>query len=319
VKFFQAIAAVAVILLAGIITASVPWLRTPASVAISYVSVGVFVAGISYRFALWAKSSVPFCVPVTCGQQASLPGLRHDRLDNPNTSSGAALRVAMEVLFFRSLLREHRPETRNGVLVYPSDRRLWLVSIAFHYALLVVMLRHLPLLFEPVPRMLIALGRIDDFSLFGARLSLSGLLLLVSLCALLFRRLWNARVRFISLFTDHFALLLLFAISASGELLHSSGQKDLEAIKQFAHSLSAFHPAMHAVIPPLFLVHRLLVGALLIYFPFSKLMHIGGIVLNPVYNLANDSRARMHINPWDYPVASRRIPLGEPPVEAGNK
>ncbi len=68
----------------------------PAAVAVSYVSVGVFVAGIGYRFALWAKSSVPFCIPVTCGQQASLPGLRHDRLDNPNTPSGAALRVAME-------------------------------------------------------------------------------------------------------------------------------------------------------------------------------------------------------------------------------
>ena len=305
-KFFQAIAAVALILLAGIIAASLPWLRTPAAVAVSYVSVGVFVAGIGYRFALWAKSSVPFCIPVTCGQQASLPGLKHDRLDNPNTSSGAALRVAMEVLFFRSLWREHRPETRNGVLVYPSDRRLWLVSIAFHYALLVVMLRHLPLLFEPVPRMLIGLGRIDDFSLFGARLSLSGLLLLAALGALLFRRLWNARVRFISLFTDHFALLLLIAVGVSGELLHSSDQKDMEAIKHFAHSLSAFHPAMHAVIPPLFLVHRLLVGALLIYFPFSKLMHIGGIVLNPVYNLANNSRARMHVNPWDYPPPGSR-------------
>jgi nitrate reductase gamma subunit len=319
VKLFQAIAAVALILLAGIIAASVPWLRTPAAVAVSYVSVGVFVAGICYRFVLWAKSSVPFCIPVTCGQQASSPGLRHDRLDNPNTSSGAALRVAMEVLCFRSLWREHRPETRNGVLVYANDRRLWLVSIAFHYALLVVMLRHLALLFAPVPHMLTGLGRIDDFSLFGARLSFSGLLLLVSLGALFFRRLWNARVRFISLFTDHFALLLLFAVGVSGELLHSSGQKDLEAIKHFAHSLSAFHPAMHAVIPPLFLVHRLLVGALLIYFPFSKLMHIGGIVANPVYNLANNSRARMHANPWNYPVASRSIPTGEPPIEAGSK
>lgn len=318
-KLFQAIAAVALILLAGIIAAGVPWLRTPAAVVVSYVSVGIFVVGICYRIALWARSSVPFCIPITCGQQASLPGLKHDRLDNPDSSSGAAMRVAMEVLFFRSLLREHRPETRNGVIVYTNDRRLWLVSIAFHYALLVVMLRHLALLFEPVPYTLAWLGRIDDFSLFGARLSASSLLLLGSICALFFRRLWNVRVRFISLFTDHFALLLLFAVSVSGELMHSFCQKDLATIKHFAHSLSLFHPAMNAVIPPLFLIHRLLVGALLIYFPFSKLMHIGGIVANPIYNLANNSRARMHINPWNFPVATRSTSPGEPPIEAGSK
>lgn len=318
-KLFQAIAAVALILLLGISAASVPWLRTPAAIVVSYVSVGVFVAGLGYRIALWARSSVPFRIPITCGQQASLPGLGRDRLNNPETSSGAALRVAMEVLCFRSLWREHRPETRNGLLVYPNDRRLWLVSIAFHYALLVVMLRHLALLFEPAPPALVWLGRIDDFTLFGARLQVSGLLFLVALCALFFRRLWNARVRFISLFTDHFALLLLFAAAVSGELLHAFCQQDLAAIKHFAHSLSVFHPAMNAVIPPLFLIHRLLVGALLIYFPFSKLMHVGGIVANPIYNLANNSRARMHINPWNYPVATPTIPSGETPIEAGSK
>ena len=280
-KLFQAIAAVSLIILLGIFGASVPWLRTPATVVVTYTSVGVFVAGICYRIALWARSSVPFPIPLTCGQQASSQFLRHDRLNNPESSSGAALRVAREVLFFRSLLREHRPETRNGVIVYTKDLRLWLVSIAFHYALLVVILRHLPLLFEPVPQALIWLARIDDFSVFGERLQVSGLLLLLSLCALLCRRIWNARVRFISLFSDHFALLLLLASAISGELLHAFCQRDLAAIKHFAHGLAAFHPAMNAELPPLFLVHRLLVGALLIYFPFSKLMHFGGIVAEP--------------------------------------
>ena len=316
-KLFRAIAAVALILLMGIVAASLPWLRTPAAVVVSYVSVGVFVAGLCYRIALWAKSSVPFCIPVTCGQAASSPWIGHGRLDNPDTSLGAALRTAMEVLFFRSLLREHRPETRNGVIVYINDRRLWLISIAFHYALLVVILRHLSLIFDPVPQALIWLGRFDDFSVFGTRLSLSSLLLLVALCALFFRRMWNARVRFISLFTDHFALLLLFAVGVSGELVHDFCQKDIEAIKHFAHSLSAFHPTMNAAIPALFLVHRVLVGALLIYFPFSKLMHFGGIVANPAYNLANNSRARMHINPWNVPVATRSVP--PEPIEAGSK
>jgi len=41
---------------------------------------------------------------------------------------------------------------------------------------------------------------------------------------------------------------------------------------------------------------------LLAYFPFSKLMHAPGVFLSPTRNLANDSRAKRHINPWSYPV-----------------
>ena len=38
------------------------------------------------------------------------------------------------------------------------------------------------------------------------------------------------------------------------------------------------------------------------YFPFSKLMHMGGIFLSPTRNLANNNRMVRHVNPWDYPV-----------------
>jgi nitrate reductase gamma subunit len=38
------------------------------------------------------------------------------------------------------------------------------------------------------------------------------------------------------------------------------------------------------------------------YFPFSKLMHLGGVFLSPTRNLPNDSREARHINPWNYPV-----------------
>jgi hypothetical protein len=38
------------------------------------------------------------------------------------------------------------------------------------------------------------------------------------------------------------------------------------------------------------------------YFPFSKLMHMGGIFLSPTRNLANNNRAVRHVNPWNYPV-----------------
>jgi len=39
----------------------------------------------------------------------------------------------------------------------------------------------------------------------------------------------------------------------------------------------------------------------MVYFPFSKLMHLGGILLSPTRNLANNSRMVRHINPWNDP------------------
>ena len=38
---------------------------------------------------------------------------------------------------------------------------------------------------------------------------------------------------------------------------------------------------------------------LLAYFPFSKLMHLGGVFLSPTRNMANNTRMHRHINPWN--------------------
>jgi hypothetical protein len=44
-----------------------------------------------------------------------------------------------------------------------------------------------------------------------------------------------------------------------------------------------------------------LITVLLAYFPFSKLMHAGGVFLSPTRNMANNSRMVRHINPWNDP------------------
>jgi hypothetical protein len=44
------------------------------------------------------------------------------------------------------------------------------------------------------------------------------------------------------------------------------------------------------------------VTTLIAYFPFSKLMHLGGVFLSPTRNLANNNRRIRHINPWNHPV-----------------
>ncbi len=49
----------------------------------------------------------------------------------------------------------------------------------------------------------------------------------------------------------------------------------------------------------IFFVHLFLVCCLAAYFPFSKLMHLGGVFLSPTRNLPNNSRAVRHVNPWN--------------------
>lgn len=40
---------------------------------------------------------------------------------------------------------------------------------------------------------------------------------------------------------------------------------------------------------------------LLIYFPFSKLMHMGGIFMSPTRNMRCNTREVRHVNPWNNP------------------
>jgi nitrate reductase gamma subunit len=54
-------------------------------------------------------------------------------------------------------------------------------------------------------------------------------------------------------------------------------------------------------LPPLFYVHLFLVSTLLAYFPFSKLMHMGGVFFSPTRNMPNNTRAKRHVNPWNPP------------------
>jgi hypothetical protein len=58
------------------------------------------------------------------------------------------------------------------------------------------------------------------------------------------------------------------------------------------------------------------------YFPFSKLMHMGGVFLSPTRNMTTNTREKRHVNPWNYPVkvhtyAAYEDDFREKMVEAG--
>ncbi len=130
----------------------------------------------------------------------------------------------------------------------------------------------------------------------------SDVILLAALAYLLFRRLRDPLVRYISLATDYFALFLLLGIAVSGVLMRYFFRADITSVKQFALGLATFHPIAPPALSSVVLVHVLLVSTLAAYFPFSKLMHMGGVFLSPTRNLANNNRSKRHVNPWNYPV-----------------
>ena len=77
---------------------------------------------------------------------------------------------------------------------------------------------------------------------------------------------------------------------------------DIIGVKELATGLLTFNPIIPPNIGAMFYIHLFLVSLLLVYFPLSKLVHMGGVFLSPTRNLANNNRVRRHVNPWDYPV-----------------
>jgi nitrate reductase gamma subunit len=130
----------------------------------------------------------------------------------------------------------------------------------------------------------------------------TSIVLLVSVTYLFIRRVVVPQVRYISLPADYFPLFLILGIAVSGILMRHFLRVDIITVKELAMSLVSLQPALPDGIGFIFFVHLFFVSALFAYFPFSKLMHLGGVFLSPTRNLANTSRVKRHINPWNYDV-----------------
>ncbi|MEW5946548.1 MAG: sulfate reduction electron transfer complex DsrMKJOP subunit DsrM [bacterium] len=273
-------------------------------VVVPYAAAAVFAVGVGRRVMMWAAAPVPFRITTTCGQQKSLPWLPRERFDNPFTRFETVVRMALEVLLFRSLLKNTKTAMTAGRrLVYGTDPWLWLGAMAFHWSFLAVILRHARLFAEPTPRWVTFLQSADGFFQVGVPVYyVSSFTLIAGLGYLLARRLVSPQLRYISLANDYFPLFLLIGIGVSGFWLRYVDKTDVTAIKELAMGLAAFAPVVPEGISPLFFGHLFLVSALFAYFPFSKLMHAAGVFLSPTRNLANNNRAVRHVNPWDYPV-----------------
>ncbi|MFH1810461.1 MAG: sulfate reduction electron transfer complex DsrMKJOP subunit DsrM [Pseudomonadota bacterium] len=267
-----------------------------------YSVLALFVGGVLVKVAGWARSPVPFRIPTTCGQQKSLPWIKSNNLENPYNIVGVVGRMALEVFLFRSLFRNTKTELhRDGPTVsYGPTKWLWLGGLVFHYSMLVIVIRHLRLFTEPVPVWILWLQQLDGFFEVGVpAMFITTVAFLVAVSYLFLRRVFIPQLRYISLANDYFPLFLLLGIGATGAILRHFVKTDIVGVKELILGVVTFSPVAMPGVHWWFYVHFMLVLTLFAYFPFSKLMHAGGVWMSPTRNLANNNRVVRHINPWN--------------------
>ncbi|HUI68827.1 MAG TPA: sulfate reduction electron transfer complex DsrMKJOP subunit DsrM [Nitrospirota bacterium] len=280
-------------------------LRFLFGVVIPYAAFLLFVGGMIVRVLKWGSSPVPFRIPSTCGQQKSLPWIKHSKLENPSGALGVIGRMALEVLFFRSLFRNLKTQLNGeGKISYGEAKWLWLAGMAFHWSFLIILFRHMRFFIERVPAAVQLAEGLDSFLQIGAPLLyMTDVVLLLAVTYLFIRRIGIPQMRYISLIADYFPLFLILGIAISGVLMRYFYKTDIVSVKMLAMGLISFKPVMPAeTIGVIFYIHLFLLSVLFAYFPMSKLVHLGGVFLSPTRNMANSNGMKRHVNPWNYPV-----------------
>ena len=241
----------------------------PASLGMAvlyYLAAAVLVAGVALRVRRYAAAPAPLKIPTTPA---------------PTTRAGVALRMLRELTLFESLFK--------------SNKWIWLFGWLFHFGLLLVLLRHLRYFTDPV------WGWVAFLQPFG---KYAALLMMLGLLGLWFRRLAVDRVRYISAPSDHLMLALLLAIGGTGIAMTFAAGADVVAVKVFF--LGLLRLDWQPLPPdPLLFLHLALVAALMLVFPFSKLLHAPGIFFSPTRNQADDPRERRHVAAWALKLEQR--------------
>ena len=232
-----------------------------------YAAALLLVVGLAYRIKTYATTPTPLKIP-------TMPA--------PLTKSGAAFRVFREVAFFESLFK--------------SNRWIWIFAVLFHAGLALVLLRHVRYFQADVMEVI---KLVQPFGIYGGMAMVAGLL------GLWGRRLVQERIRYISGPSDHLMLALLVLIGASGLSMKFISHTDIISVKAFFLGLLRFNIQELPTDTPL-LVHLAAVAALMIVFPFSKLLHVPGVFFSPSRNQVDDARDKRHLAPWAAPMDADR-------------
>jgi nitrate reductase gamma subunit len=217
-----------------------------------YIAAGVFIVGMAWRIGTWLKAPVPF-------QLTLFPA--------PSSTVGRVAAVGEELLMFTSLRR--------------GDKGLWLWAWLMHVSLAMIIVGHIVgIYFLTHQFTMIGLSPAESSRLSALLGLIAGGVFFVSLLVLFYRRTAIPEVKRLSDPADYFDIMLLLAIVVSGMHMRvTSIEVDLPAIRTYLGALLAFRPIP---IPHewVFVSHYFLVNVLLLYFPFSNLVHLAGFIVN---------------------------------------
>jgi nitrate reductase gamma subunit len=223
------------------------WFSWIVSNVLPFFTAGVFFGGLAYRVFEWRRSpraQVSLVVP---------PGSRS----------------------VRRTLREMVTEVVTFRRVFRGSKALWVVSWLFHASIFVFVLGHFRLFldFSWLWNLLrLTPEQVDMLAVVGG--SASGTVFMLGLVALLIRRL-RMPARSLSVPGDYVLLILLLAIAVTGNYMRFLMHIDVDTYRAFFSNL--FHLRFGVPVQnTTFVLHFLLVQAFLIYFPFSKLVHVIG-------------------------------------------
>ncbi|MGA4845572.1 respiratory nitrate reductase subunit gamma [Streptomyces sp. G5(2025)] len=171
--------------------------------------------------------------------------------------------------------------TTRSSQVYES-KLLNIASPMFHYGILFVLVGHLVGLFVPeswTDKVGLSEHTYHLFSLYGG--TAAGILLVLGILLLLYRRRTNTPVFRATTANDKFMYLVLFAAIVLGmvaKLLHTSGDgyNYRVSIAPWARSLFTLRPDIDAMtgVPLMYEIHAVVGMVLLALVPFTRLIHM---------------------------------------------
>ena len=208
-----------------------------------YTTVAVFFGGIIYKIVSWVRTPKPSAALTLYPKE------------------GGA-RYAADQVVFPSLFKH---------------KVLWIFGVMLHLALLGIVVGHVRIFGEP-QFFWDLLGLQEEgvdllaYIIGGA----VGIAFLISLIVLLVRRYFGT-IRQVTVPIDILFLLLLIAIAITGDYMRFFMHIDMAEIQTYFASLVRFSPQITATIQqPTYIVHNVLTQVLIMYIPFSKLVHILG-------------------------------------------
>jgi nitrate reductase gamma subunit len=212
-------------------------------IILPYLTIIVFICGLVWRIRTWWAKPRSGAV--------LYPAVK--------TKRNVVLRVIGDIMFFGK--------------TFKISKSLWTMAILFHLGLLLVVLGHLRTIVEPgfIWGWLHLDGQGIENVSFSLGMIAGGIMLIGGI--LLFSRRFTPTMRVLSIFQDYFVLSMLLIIIFLGISMRLWAPIHAGEVQHYVRGVLTLHPAVE-ITNSLFLWHIFFAQVLIMYLPFSKLIHL---------------------------------------------